>query len=68
MATDDYESDSKTANVCQDDSNSTKRFADLARLADRVQPSGFNRRMRLIILNRLAGLTSSVAALQLELS
>eukprot|EP00959_Pyramimonas_sp_CCMP1952_P189443 3962826-Pyramimonas_sp.AAC.1 len=34
--------------------NNTNRFANLARLADRVQTSQFNRRTRLIILNRCA--------------
>eukprot|EP00959_Pyramimonas_sp_CCMP1952_P190846 3991045-Pyramimonas_sp.AAC.1 len=52
----------------QDDSNNTNRFANLARLADRVKTSRFNRRTRLIILNAIAVFTSSVAVLQLELS
>ena len=56
-----------TDNAYQVDSNNTNRFADLARLADRVQTSGFNRRTRLIILNAIGVLTSSLAALQLEL-
>eukprot|EP00959_Pyramimonas_sp_CCMP1952_P389635 8164938-Pyramimonas_sp.AAC.1 len=42
-------------------------FADLARLAERLQTSGFNGRTRLVILNAIAVFTSSVAGLQLEL-
>eukprot|EP00959_Pyramimonas_sp_CCMP1952_P254213 5310598-Pyramimonas_sp.AAC.1 len=52
---------------CQDDWNNTNSFADLARLGDRVQTSALNRRTRLIILHALALLTSSLAALELEL-
>eukprot|EP00959_Pyramimonas_sp_CCMP1952_P223323 4668792-Pyramimonas_sp.AAC.1 len=48
-------------------SNNTNRFAYLVRLTDRVQTSGFHRRTRLIILYRLAVLTSSLAVLKLEL-
>eukprot|EP00959_Pyramimonas_sp_CCMP1952_P036615 766117-Pyramimonas_sp.AAC.1 len=54
--------------MCQDDSNNTNRFADLARLAERVQTSGVKRRTRLMVLNAIGVLTSTVAALQLELS
>eukprot|EP00959_Pyramimonas_sp_CCMP1952_P312369 6538368-Pyramimonas_sp.AAC.1 len=46
----------------------TNRVAHLARLADRVQVSGFKRRTCLIILHRLAVLISSLALLKLELS
>ena len=58
----------KYDNAYQVDSNNTNRFADLARLTDRVQTSGLNRRTCLIILHALAVLTSSVAVLKLELS
>eukprot|EP00959_Pyramimonas_sp_CCMP1952_P077446 1618826-Pyramimonas_sp.AAC.1 len=50
-----------------DDSNSTNRFGDLARLADQVQTSRFNRRTCLMILSAIAVLTSTLADLQLEL-
>ena len=50
------------------DSNNTNRCATLARLADRVQTSGFDRRTRLMILGAIGVLTSTVAALHLELS
>jgi hypothetical protein len=56
-----------TDNAYQVDSKNTNRFAGLARLADRVQTSGFNRRTRLMILSAIAVLTSSVAVLKLEL-
>eukprot|EP00959_Pyramimonas_sp_CCMP1952_P366261 7670968-Pyramimonas_sp.AAC.1 len=40
----------KIDSTSQDDSNNMNSFANLARVADRVQTSGFNRRARLIIL------------------
>eukprot|EP00959_Pyramimonas_sp_CCMP1952_P257744 5385902-Pyramimonas_sp.AAC.1 len=58
----------RTESSCQDDSKNTNMFADLARLTDRVETSRLNSRTRLIILHRLAVLTSSVAVLKLELS
>eukprot|EP00959_Pyramimonas_sp_CCMP1952_P361776 7576703-Pyramimonas_sp.AAC.1 len=42
----------KTDSTSQDDSNDTNSCADLARVADRVQTSGRNRRTCLIILHR----------------
>eukprot|EP00959_Pyramimonas_sp_CCMP1952_P010504 220206-Pyramimonas_sp.AAC.1 len=41
----------KTDSTSQDDPNDTNSFADLARVSDRVQTSGCNRRTRLIILH-----------------
>eukprot|EP00959_Pyramimonas_sp_CCMP1952_P000059 1058-Pyramimonas_sp.AAC.1 len=41
----------KTESFCEDDSHNTNRFAGLARLTDRVQISGFDRRTRLNILH-----------------
>ena len=57
-----------TNNAYQVDSNNTNRFADLARLVDRVETYGFNRRTHPIIQSAIAVLTSTVGALQLELS
>eukprot|EP00959_Pyramimonas_sp_CCMP1952_P305998 6403700-Pyramimonas_sp.AAC.1 len=42
----------KTDSTSQDDSNDKNSFADIARVADRAQTSGCNRRTRLIILHR----------------
>ncbi len=52
----------------QDDWKNTNSFVILDRATDRVQSFGFNRRTRLIILSAVGVLTSTVAALQLELS
>eukprot|EP00959_Pyramimonas_sp_CCMP1952_P108950 2278115-Pyramimonas_sp.AAC.1 len=41
----------KTDSTSQDDSSGTNSFADLARVVDRVQTSGCNRRTRLITLH-----------------
>eukprot|EP00959_Pyramimonas_sp_CCMP1952_P373286 7817329-Pyramimonas_sp.AAC.1 len=46
----------------------TNSSADLARVADRIQTSGYFRRTRLTTLDRLGVPTSFVAILQLELS
>eukprot|EP00959_Pyramimonas_sp_CCMP1952_P425767 8918072-Pyramimonas_sp.AAC.1 len=40
----------KTDSTCQDDSNNTNRFANLAQVADRVQTSRCDRERRLMIL------------------
>eukprot|EP00959_Pyramimonas_sp_CCMP1952_P280831 5869762-Pyramimonas_sp.AAC.1 len=58
----------KTESVYYNYSTNTNRFASLPKLPDSVQTSEFNRRTRLIIIHRLAVLTSSVAVLKLELS
>eukprot|EP00959_Pyramimonas_sp_CCMP1952_P472112 9499514-Pyramimonas_sp.AAC.1 len=42
----------KIESPSQDDSNNTNSFANLARVADRIQTYGCNRRTRLIILHR----------------
>eukprot|EP00959_Pyramimonas_sp_CCMP1952_P000755 14747-Pyramimonas_sp.AAC.1 len=42
----------KTESTSQDDSNNTNGFAIRDRAADRVQSSGFNRQLSLMILNR----------------
>eukprot|EP00959_Pyramimonas_sp_CCMP1952_P148466 3106351-Pyramimonas_sp.AAC.1 len=42
----------KTDSARQTDWTNTNRFAELARAADRVQSSRWDRRMRLIIFNR----------------
>eukprot|EP00959_Pyramimonas_sp_CCMP1952_P424480 8890743-Pyramimonas_sp.AAC.1 len=42
----------KTDSTSQDNPNDTDSFADLARVADRVQTSRCNRQTRLLILNQ----------------